>query len=141
MRNLVDEVPLIAENISINRHADAQSQNVIKFPEHVLDIALASLNSAGTLQSTHHTRVFSYCPNMPGCAHKIDLQTYIYIYIQTHHMHLHVHVHMYRTCVHVYLCVSMLVSVCVCVMYVCTYVLGYVSVYVNCVDVHICVRT
>lgn len=67
MRDLVDEVPLIAENISINGHADAQSQNVIEFPQHVLDIALASLNPADTLQSTHsYTHLFPDC-HMPEC--------------------------------------------------------------------------
>lgn len=67
MRDLVDEIPLIAENISINGHADAQSQNVIEFPQHVLDIALASLNPADTLQSTHsYTHLFSDC-HMPEC--------------------------------------------------------------------------
>ena len=41
--DLVDEVSLVAKNISIDWHADSQSQDMIKLPQHVLTIALTRL--------------------------------------------------------------------------------------------------
>ena len=38
--NLVDEVPLVAQDISINRHSDSESQNMFKLAQHVLHVAL-----------------------------------------------------------------------------------------------------
>ena len=38
--DLVDEVPLVAQDISINRHSDSESQNMFKLAQHVLHVAL-----------------------------------------------------------------------------------------------------